>query len=111
MDLDSIFHSYIGRIVAFVVAPLCAFAAPPVINAVNSVLGTDFSDQQLSNIAIATVVGLAGVAWQWLKNRGEWEKAVLEVEKLYEAGRQEIASADGPDPTTPPGVITGGPRA
>lgn len=104
MDLDAIFRSYIGRVVAFVLTPLLAVAAAPAVNAVNEVLGTGFSDQQLSNIAIATVVGIAAVAWQWLRNRGHWEATVLEVEKLYEAGRQLVGEEAESDPVAPPGL-------
>lgn len=101
MDLDTLFRNYIGRIVAFVVAPLLAVAAPPVVNFANSILGTEFTDQQLSNIAIATVVGVALVVWQWLRNRGQWETAALELEKLYEAGLGHIEAVE---PVAPPGV-------
>jgi hypothetical protein len=78
--LDAIFSSYIGRIVAFGLAPVLALAAPPIVEALNNVLGTDYTSQQVSNIAIATVVGVAAVIWQWLRNRGDWEK---ELAKLH----------------------------
>jgi protein-S-isoprenylcysteine O-methyltransferase Ste14 len=102
MDLDSLFHSYIGRIVAFILAPLLALAVPPLVELVNDVLGTDFSDQQITYIAIATVVGVALVLWQWLRNRGDWEKSVLEVEKIFEVGREHVEQPT--EPVTPPGV-------
>ena len=97
-QLDKVFSSYIGRIVAFALAPLLALAAPPVVKAVNEVLGTDFSDAQLSQIAIATVVGLAAVAWQWLRNRGNWETKIAELEALYKAGEQQLAMAEAAGP-------------
>lgn len=96
--LDSVFKSYIGRIVAFVLAPVLLVAVPPVTNAINEVLGTGYSDQQISNVAIATVVGLAIVIWQWLRNRGNWEKQLAELKALYEAGEQAIRAVDAAGP-------------
>lgn len=88
--LDAVFTSNIGRIVAFGLAPVLALAAPPVVKALNSVLSTDFSEQQLSNIAIATVVGLAAVVWQWLRNRGNWEAKLAELHIIGMTGEQII---------------------
>lgn len=86
--LDTFFNKYIGRIVTFVLTPLLAVLVPPVEHGLNSVLGTNFSDQQLSNMAIATVVGLAIVAYKWLHNRGVWEIVNRDVEKLVAAEHQ-----------------------
>lgn len=77
--LDSIFKSNIGRIVAFIATPLLAVAVPPIVDGLNTVLDTDFSNQEISNIAIATIVGIAIVIWQWLRNRGNWETRVAEL--------------------------------
>jgi len=103
--LDSVFKSYIGRIVAFALAPLLALAVPPVVQFLNEVLGTAYTDQQLSNIAIGTVVGLALVIWQWLRNRGNWENKLAELEALYKAGEQYAAQQPpGGDPVLPLGM-------
>ena len=106
MDLDSIFNNYIGRIVAFALAPLLLVAVPPVTNAVNEVLGTGYSDQQISNIAIGISVGLAAVIWQWLRNRGNWEKGIAELDALYKSGQQLVESQEGqlitPEDVPPP---------
>ena len=96
--LGSVFNAYIGRIVAFVLAPVLLVAVPPVTNAINEVLGTGYSDQQISNVAIAVTVGLAAVIWQWLRNRGNWEKGIAELEALYEAGKQNIEAAEAAGP-------------
>jgi len=88
MDLNSVFTSYIGRIVTFALTPLLLIAVPPVTNALNEVLGTGFSDQQISNVAIAIVVGIALAVWQWLRNRGNWEAKLAELEALYKSGEQ-----------------------
>lgn len=94
MNIDSIFKSYIGRIVAFILTPILVVVVPVVTNAANEVLGTGLTGQQISNVAIAGVVGVAGVAWQWLRNRGNWEQTVLELENIYEAGKDIYDPAD-----------------
>lgn len=107
--VNDVVTSQIGRVVAFVLAPILLAAVPPVTNAVNSVFGLGFTDGQISNVVIATVVGLALVFYKWLGNRGAYERTIVELHKLYEAGR-ELADASAPapssptDPTTPPGV-------
>ena len=108
--LDSVFNAQIGKIVAFALTPLLAIAIPPLVNAVNSVLGTDFSDQQISNIAIAAVVGVAIVIWQWLRNRGEWEKTLAGAKVLYEQNQAvSLPEPRGvPLPGTPTPVQQGG---
>lgn len=103
--VNDVVTSQIGRIVAFVLAPILLVAVPPVTNAVNEVLGLGFTDQQISNVVIATVVGIALVVYKWLSNRGAYERTVVELHKLYEAGAELAgAGAESTDPTTPPGV-------
>lgn len=99
--LDQVFKSQIGKLVAFGLAPLLALAIPPVVDALNTALGTDFSNQEISNIAIATVVGIAIVIWQWLRNRGNWERTIAEIYALYERG-QGAVPAIPPPPVKPP---------
>jgi len=101
--LGAVFENYIGRIVTFVLTPILVVAVPPVTNALNDVLGTGFDDQQISNIAIATVVGLALVVWRWLGNRGDWENKLAELHMLYESGAAEVAKHPvDPPPVEPP---------
>jgi hypothetical protein len=104
--LSEVFTANIGRVVAFLLTPLLAVAVPPVVQGANEVLGTAYTDQQLSNVAIATVVGIAIVIWQWLRNRGKWEEKLAELEALYEAGKQNVQMAQGaqtlPDPPEGP---------
>lgn len=112
--VSSVITSQIGRVVAFVLAPILLVAVPPVTNAINSVFGLGFSDQQISNVVIAIVVGLALVIFKWLSNRGEYERIVLELHKLYEAGSElagnqgansvSAGGASSSDPVTPPGI-------
>lgn len=98
--LDSVFNSNIGRIVAFGLTPLLALVVPPVVDGLNTALGTDFSNQEISNIAIATVVGIAIVIWQWLRNRGNWERALAEIYSVYEGGKPHVVTPDSA-PTIP----------
>lgn len=109
--INDVVTSQIGRVVAFVLAPLLLVAVPPVTNAINEVFGLGFTDQQISNVVIAIVVGLALVVYKWLSNRGAYERTVVELHKLYEAGSQLAnagqnapAQGDPTDPVTPPGV-------
>lgn len=87
-NLDTVFRSYIGRIVAFALAPLLGVAAAPAVKGINDVLGTGYTEQQLSNIAIGVGVGVALGVWQWLRNRGNWEAKLAELEALYRAGAE-----------------------
>ena len=96
--LDHTVRDHISRVVAFVLAPLLALAVPPVTNAINSALGTGYNDQQLSNIAIAIVVGLALTLWAWLRGRAEFETAAATLKEQYDRG----ASAGSPPPSVTP---------
>lgn len=95
--LDKIFKQYIGRFVAWALAPVLLVAVPPVVHALNSALGTHFSNQQLSNIAIAIVVGLALVLYKWLHNRGKWENFLAWLEHVEKTGA-DVAGPPGPAP-------------
>lgn len=109
--VNDVVTSQIGRVVTFLLAPLLLTAVPPVTNAVNEVFGLGFTDQQISNVVIAIVIGLALVVYKWLSNRGAYERTIVELHKLYEAGH-ELANASGgkasagapTDPSLPPGV-------
>lgn len=92
LNVDNIIRSNISRIVAFVLTPILLVAVPPVTNAVNEVLGTGYSDQQLSNVAIAATVGVALAAYKWLANRGRYEIAAVEnvVTDVYTSGVENV---------------------
>lgn len=106
-EIEKVFKSYIGRVVAFILAPVLAIAVPPVTIAVNNLLGTGFSDQQVTAVAVAAVVGVALAVFQWLRNLGNWEAKAQEAYMLYRAGEQNLAMAEAQqgvvatDPNTP----------
>jgi hypothetical protein len=110
--LDSVFTSYIGRIVAFVLTPLLLPIVGAVAYWVQNVIGIDLQ----AHVAIATgfivsvVAGTALAIYQWLRNRGIFEKTVLELHHLYEAGNQLIAQEQTKSPTnlTRPGALQTG---
>jgi hypothetical protein len=93
-QIEKVFKSYIGRVVAFVLAPLLAIAVPPLTVAVNNVLGTGFSDGEIATVAIAAVVGVALAVFQWLRNLGNWEAKAQEAYMLYRAGEQNLAAVE-----------------
>lgn len=109
------FDQYIGRIVAFVLTPILLVAVPPAVNAVNEVLGTGFTDQQIIQYALAAAVGLALVVYKWLQNRGEWEVLIAAGEQakdiVAEGSTHLPADAGSPvsgtdsAPVVPPGVL------
>ena len=103
-QLDTVFRSYIGRVVAFVVTPALAVAAAPVVQGINDVLGTGYTAAQLSNVTIAVVAGIALAAFQWLRSRGNWEAKIAELEALYRAGADvtELERPAGDSPAEPP---------
>lgn len=87
---DNILTAYIGRVVAFVLTPILLPIAATVAVWIQDVLGIDLHGDQLTAYVISVVVGVALAAVQWLRNRGVWEKAVLELQKLEAAGRNVI---------------------
>jgi len=112
--VNDVVTSQIGRVVAFVLGPILLIAVPPVTNAINEVFGLGFSDQQISNVVIAIVVGVALLGYKWLQNRGAYERSVLELHKLYEAGNDLAAQqASGGTvteaPPRPVGTVSGKP--
>lgn len=87
---DNVFTNYIGRVVAFVLTPLLLPLAATVAVWIQDVLGIDLDGAQLTGYVIAVVTGVALAAFQWLRNRGLWEQAQLELAKLEAAGRNVI---------------------
>ena len=92
LNINNVIESNISRVVAWVLAPITLVAVPPVVNAVNEVLGTGYTDQQLSNVAIATVVGAALAFYKWISNRGRFEIATVEkvANELYTSGADAV---------------------
>lgn len=85
-NVDDAVTSQIGRVVAFVVTPVLL----PVLGALavwlQDKVGINMDPAVLVGFVVSVVAGTAALAYKWLHNRGEYEKVVLELHKLYEAG-------------------------
>lgn len=93
-----ILDAYIGRIVVALTAILLPFVAA-FANYVQDRLGVDIPADDLTNFLVAIVIGTGAVVYKWLHNRGEYERAALELEKIYENGLQlseSVAGEPGP---------------
>jgi|SRR3954465_2611247 anti-sigma factor RsiW len=97
--MDNIITSQIGRLVAFVLTPILLPVAAVVANWAQDALGLDLNGADLTAYVVTVVAGVALGAWQWLKNRGEWEKAVEVVGKYHDSGEAFVDT--GPDPVEP----------
>ena len=98
MDLvgmfENVLKSNIGRWVAAGWALVAPTVVPPLVEFSNSVFALGWTDQQVSNFAIAGIVGGSLAVWQWIRNRGNWEaevaKAAVLVEGTVGEGRKVI---------------------
>lgn len=87
---------YVGRIVVALTAILLPFVAAGA-NWTQDNLGIDIPKEDLTNFLIAVILGTGAVVYRWLGNRGAYERAALELEKIYEQGAQ-IAASVTPEP-------------
>lgn len=91
--VNDVVTSQIGRVVTFVVTPILL----PVVGALafwlQNKIGIDMNPTEATAYIAAIVTGGAGVIWKWLHNRGEYERSVIELHKLYEAGNQLVQQA------------------
>ena len=101
--LDKLFNLYIGRVVVALSVLLTPFAVA-FANWVLDNTGVDLPSKDITVILVAFVLGVAAIVYKWLHNRGAYERALLELEKVYGAGRDiydEAVQADpGPVPVT-----------
>jgi hypothetical protein len=110
VDLDRIVQSNVGRVVAFVFTPILLPVVGGLAFWLQKVIGIHMDPAEATGYIVAIVAGAGLTAYKWVHNRGEFEKAALEVHKLYEAGRELVAqdqAAADPEvdvPTVPPGL-------
>jgi high-affinity Fe2+/Pb2+ permease len=90
----------VGKLVAGVMAPVFAWLSPAVAGLANEVFKLHLSSQQVSNVGIAIIAGLAIMGYKWLHNRGEWERAMLDIQKVYLLGRPSVPGQGAPVTTT-----------
>ncbi len=88
---------YVGRIVVALTAILLPFVAAGA-NWTQDNLGVDIPKEDLTNFLIAVVLGTGAVVYKWLGNRGAYERAALELEKIYETGAQIVDNLAAPEP-------------
>ena len=84
---DDVTSSSIGRLVAFVLTPILIPVATGVAAWIQNVVGIDLTGDQLTAYVVAVATGLAIVVATWLRNRGQWEIAQAELQKLHALGR------------------------
>lgn len=89
---------YTGRIVAFIVTPIVtALTGVFTIWATKHIPNVHLDAQEISNIAIASVVAVGAAAYKWLENRGKHEQLVT-------INSQQPPAGAG-DPVVPPGLV------
>jgi hypothetical protein len=110
--MDDVIRSNIGRVVAFVVTPILL----PVVGAfavwLQDVAGINLNPTETTAYIAAVVAGVGLVAYKWLANRGEWERAVVTVKELHDMGEAEAMAAGdetaedlGTEPARPAAVL------
>jgi hypothetical protein len=86
-----------GKIVAGVLAPVFAVLSPALAGLANEIFNLHLTTQQISNVGIAIVAGLGLIGFKWLSNRGAWERAMLDVQKVYLLGKPSVPADLAPD--------------
>lgn len=84
--LDALFHTYVGRVVAFVLTPILTVASGSVAVWANKHLGLTLNGGQLTGYVVACVVGVSLVVYKWLSNLGAFERIEAEIVKAHDAG-------------------------
>lgn len=106
-EVDSVVTSQIGKIVAFVLTPILLPLVGSGAAWAQDILGVNLNSTEVTGLVVSVVVGVALLAWQWLKNRGAWERAVVETSALAAAGQENLALGA---PDVPPSVLGDDPR-
>jgi hypothetical protein len=88
MDLDGVFQRYIGRVVAFVLAPILVPASAAVAVWAQDVVGINLDPNVLVAYVSSVAIGVAAIIYKWLHNNGLFENAVVELHSLYRAGSE-----------------------
>ncbi len=97
---DEAFESNVGRIVAFVLAPILLPVAATFAAWAQNAVGVDLHPDAVVALVVSTVVGLAAVVYKWISNRGQYERLLAEWQNLHDTG----AALEDPTPVVPPGL-------
>lgn len=94
--VDNAVTSVIGRVAVAVVS-----LAAPVIAVVavwaQDKLGIDLDPAAVASLVGTVIAGTAALGYKWLSNRGQYERTVLELEKLYAEGQKYmVGSGEAP---------------
>jgi Na+-driven multidrug efflux pump len=90
--VDNALQSFIGRAVAGVIVPLALPLGTSLAYGLQKWFGLKLSGAALATYLGTIAAGIAIAAYKWLENRGAWERAVLDVARLYETGAHPDAS-------------------
>jgi hypothetical protein len=92
-SLDSVVTNNIGRAVAFVLTPILLPVMGGLSFWLQDKLGINMDPAIATGFVVSIVVGVALAGYKWLHNRGEYERAVIELNKLHQAGQQATPAA------------------
>lgn len=85
-QFNGVVESNIGRIVA-----LLAATALPVLTAfcawLQKKIGIDLKPAELVAFIASVGAGIVIMAYKWLANRGDWERAIIDAYKVYLTGQ------------------------
>lgn len=84
--MQDVINSQIGRVIAFVLTPILLPTATAGAAWAQDAIGVNLNGAELTAYVVSVAVGLAVVIATWLRNRGEYEKAVTVIRGLHEQG-------------------------
>jgi high-affinity Fe2+/Pb2+ permease len=88
-------NSIIGR-VAVAVVSLAAPVIAVLVAWLQAKIGIDLDPAAVATLIGTVVAGVIALGYKWLHNRGEYERIVLELEKLHAAGRSYMDVGEAP---------------
>jgi hypothetical protein len=95
-SVDSVVTSSIGRAVAFVLTPILLPVMGGLSFWLQDKVGIDMDPAIATGFVVSIVAGIALAGYKWLHNRGEYERAVIELNRLHQAGQQAIPPSRTP---------------
>jgi high-affinity Fe2+/Pb2+ permease len=93
--VDDVVNSVIGR-VAVAVVSLAAPVIAVLVAWLQAKVGINLDPAAVATLVGTVVAGVIALGYKWLHNRGEYERLILELEKLYAAGRNYMDTGEAP---------------